>query len=77
METAKPAASSSGEVIFEPEDNRDSDLANMLDDSESNRELLAADTFVLITIMDPSVSHLSEERICDCLTASLPRDLPI
>src|SRR6266540_3575391 len=40
--TAKPAASSSGEIIFEPED---------------RRALLWADVFVLITIKTPSMSH--------------------
>jgi len=50
IETAKPAASSSGETIFEPEDNRDKDFANIEDDSESWRALLRADKFVLITI---------------------------
>ena len=50
MDTARPAASSSGEVIFEPEDKRASDLDNIEDDSSSKRALLEADTFVLITI---------------------------
>jgi len=50
METAKPAASSAGEVIFEPEDKRASDLANIAEESESKRALVRADIFVLITI---------------------------
>src|SRR3954470_23052887 len=49
-DTARPAASSSGETIFEPEDNRASDFCNIELDSESNRALLWADIFVLITI---------------------------
>src|SRR5204862_4759096 len=51
VETAKPAASSSGETIFEPEDKRASDLANIAEDSPSNRALLWAEIFVLITIL--------------------------
>src|SRR3954471_14364940 len=51
VETAKPAASSSGETIFEPEDKRDSDLASIEEDSDSKRELACADVFVLITIL--------------------------
>lgn len=74
METASPAVSPSGEVTFEPDDNRANDFASRLDDSERNCELLEVDTFVLITIMEPSLSHPSEEGICDCLTASPPRD---
>jgi hypothetical protein len=50
MDTAKPAASSSGEVIFDPDDNRDNDLANRAEDSPSWRAPLWADMFVLITI---------------------------
>jgi hypothetical protein len=76
METANPAASPSGEVIVEPDNNRAKDFVRMLDDSESNRELLEADIFVLITTMGPSVSYPSEEGVCDCLTASLPRKQP-
>jgi hypothetical protein len=49
-DTAKPAASSSGETILEPEESRASDLDNMLEDSASKRALLWADMFVLITI---------------------------
>jgi hypothetical protein len=54
-ETAKPAGSSSGEPIFEPDDRRASDFANIELDSESNRALLWADIFVLITIRTPSI----------------------
>src|SRR5437764_232940 len=50
IETAKPAASSSGETIFEPDERRARDLASMLEDSESKRALLKAEMFVLITI---------------------------
>src|SRR5204862_4656337 len=49
--TARPAASSSGETIFEPEDKRASDLASIAEDSPSKRALLWADVFVLITIL--------------------------
>src|SRR5687767_12313627 len=51
VETAKPAASSSGETILEPEDKRASDLANIAEDSPSKRALLWAEIFVLITIL--------------------------
>src|SRR5258708_19608123 len=49
-ETARPAASSSGDVIFEPEDRRASDFANMLCDAARLRAPVCADMFVLITI---------------------------
>src|SRR5882757_5185357 len=51
-ETARPAASSSGDVIFEPEDRRASDLASMLCDAARFRAPVCADMFVLITITD-------------------------
>src|SRR3954471_21076676 len=51
VETARPAASSSGETILEPEDKRASDLASIEEDSPSKRALLWADVFVLITIL--------------------------
>jgi hypothetical protein len=44
-------------MIFEPEDRRASDLLNAVLDSESNRALLCADMFVLMTILTPSMSH--------------------
>src|SRR5262245_41467598 len=50
-DTAVPAASSSGEISFEPEDKRASDLDSIDEDSESKRALLSADVFVLITIL--------------------------
>jgi hypothetical protein len=40
MDTARPAASSSGETIFEPDDKRASDLLSMEEESESRRALL-------------------------------------
>jgi hypothetical protein len=52
IDTAIPAASSSGDTIFEPEDNLARDFASFTDDSESKRALLSADVFVLITIFD-------------------------
>src|SRR5215212_2871382 len=54
VETARPAASSSGETIFEPEDKRASDLLSIEEDSASKRELACADVFVLITILTDS-----------------------
>jgi len=50
IETAKPALSSAGEVIFEPEDKRASDWLNMELDWASNVAVDCADMFVLITI---------------------------
>ncbi len=52
-----PAASSSGETIFDPEDKRASDLDSIELDSASSLELCCADVFVLMTITTPSVSH--------------------
>src|SRR5688500_12681298 len=49
-ETAKPAASSSGETSFEPDERRANDFASIALDSPSKRALLWADIFVLITI---------------------------
>jgi hypothetical protein len=50
VETANPAASSSGEIIFDPEDKRDSDLLRAVDDSDRRRELVSAAVLVLMTI---------------------------
>jgi hypothetical protein len=50
MDTAKPALSSAGEVIFEPEDKRASDLLNMALDWLNKVAVVCADMFVLITI---------------------------
>src|SRR5581483_1601259 len=50
IETAKPALSSAGEVIFEPEDKRASDWLNMVDECSNSEALLCADRLVLMTI---------------------------
>ena len=50
MDTAKPALSSAGEVILEPEDRRASDLLNKLLDWLNKVAVVCADMFVLITI---------------------------
>jgi hypothetical protein len=52
IETANPALSSAGEVIFEPEDKRARDLLNMALDCPSNVALDCADVFVFMTITD-------------------------
>jgi hypothetical protein len=52
METASPAASSSGLTSFDPDDKRAKDLDSRLVDSESKRALLCAEVFVLMTITD-------------------------
>jgi len=57
IETAKPALSSAGEVIFEPEDKRASDWLNMALDWASNVAVDCADVFVFITIITLSVSR--------------------
>jgi len=57
MDTAKPALSSAGEVIFEPEDKRARDLLNSELDWLSSCALVCADMFVFITILTPSLSH--------------------
>jgi hypothetical protein len=51
IETPRPAASSCGVVIFEPEDRRCSDLAKLADEADSNEALLSAAMFVFITIL--------------------------
>ena len=63
IETAKPALSSAGEVIFEPDDNRASDWLNLVEDCMSSVALPCADRFVLITITNsfresPREGHL-------------------
>jgi len=50
MLTARPAASSSGEMILEPEDSFARDLERRVEEFESKRALLIAAVFVLITI---------------------------
>jgi hypothetical protein len=50
IETAKPALSSAGEVIFDPEDNRASDWLRLLEDCMSNDEAFIAARLVLMTI---------------------------
>jgi len=50
METAKPALSSDGEVTFEPEDKRASDLLNLELDAPSRLAVVCADVLVLMTI---------------------------
>ena len=48
MDCAKPAASDSGEIILEPEDNRASEAYNALDDYPRVRLAAVADMFELI-----------------------------
>src|ERR1700742_2101711 len=50
MDSDKPAGSSAGEVIFEPEDKRASDLFSIEVEAARLLALVAADTFVLIII---------------------------
>src|SRR5215510_9986706 len=69
-ETARPAASSSGDTIFEPDERRASDFASIELESESKRALLWADIFVLITIRLLPLSRLDLSR--HYLAASLP-----
>src|SRR5205823_14303422 len=68
IDTARPAASSSGETILEPEERRARDLANIWEDSESIRELLSAEIFVLITITasvsSPAMGGLTKATSC-------------
>lgn len=57
IDTARPALSSAGEVIFEPEDKRERDLLNSALDWPNSCALVSADMFVFITILTPSLSH--------------------
>jgi len=57
IETANPALSSDGDIIFEPEDNRWSDWLNIALDCSNSDALFVADMFVFITILTPSMSH--------------------
>src|ERR1019366_7793370 len=50
IETAKPALSFAGEVIFDPEDNRASDWLNLLEDCIRSVDAFCACRFVLMTI---------------------------
>ena len=51
IDTAKPALSSAGDVIFEPEDNRASDWLSMSLDCVNSEAVFSADVFVLITML--------------------------
>jgi hypothetical protein len=50
MDTAKPALSSAGEVIFEPEDSSSKDVLKLELDCSRYWAVRSADMFVLITI---------------------------
>ena len=50
IETAKPALSEAGEVIFDPDDRRWSDWLNAVEDCISSEAAFCADRFVLMTI---------------------------
>jgi hypothetical protein len=50
IDTARPALSSAGEVILEPEDKRERDALKAVDDFCSKDAVESADVFVLITI---------------------------
>jgi hypothetical protein len=52
IDTARPAASSSGFTIFEPEESRASDFCSDDVDSARRRAPFAADMLVFITILD-------------------------
>ena len=65
-DTAKPAASSAGVVIFDPEDKRASDLANIVEDCASKLALLWADIFVLITMTNSFRESPCEGLLLGC-----------
>jgi hypothetical protein len=50
IETARPALSSAGEVIFEPDDKRSKEVLKLVCDCISSVAAFCADRFVLITI---------------------------
>jgi hypothetical protein len=76
METARPALSSAGELIFDPDDNRASDWLNRALDCPSNPAVVCADMFVFMTILlTPSLSH--PFRGFWFCTASLPFGGPL
>jgi hypothetical protein len=63
METAKPALSEAGEVIFDPDDRRWSDWLKLAEDCMSSEAAFCADRFVLMTITNsfresPREGHL-------------------
>src|SRR5580693_6211276 len=73
IETARPALSSAGEVIFEPEDRRSKEALKLLWDCISSVAAFCADRFVLMTITNsfresPREGHLicttSMSRAC-------------
>jgi hypothetical protein len=70
IETAKPALSSAGEVIFDPEDNRASDWLKLLEDCISNDEAFIAARLVLMTICY-SFRELPREGHLICATSML------
>ncbi len=64
MDTARPALSSAGEVIFEPDDKRCKDAFKLLWDCISSVAAFCADRFVLMTITTLSVSRPGRGWIC-------------
>ena len=57
IETANPALSSAGEVIFDPEDRRASDWLKLVEDCIRSVDAFCACRFVLMTITTLSVSR--------------------
>src|SRR5450432_4587996 len=70
IETAKPALSSAGEVIFEPEDSRCRDWLKLLWDCISSVAAFCADRFVLMTITN-SFRESPREGHLICATSML------
>src|ERR1700750_1460718 len=80
IETAKPALSAAGEVIFDPEDRRESDWLNLLEDCIRSAEAFCACRFVLMTITysfleSPPEGHCFAQHPC-CVCAILMGGTP-
>jgi hypothetical protein len=64
METANPAESSEGEITFEPEDKRASDLLRFELDVPSKLAVCCADVLVLMTITADSFHESPLAGLC-------------
>src|ERR1035438_8169045 len=70
IETAKPALSEAGEVIFDPDDRRWSDWLKLAEDCISSVAAFCADRFVLMTITN-SLRESPREGHLICATSVL------
>ena len=71
IDTARPALSSAGEVIFEPDDRRWRDWLRFAEDCISSVDAFCADRFVLMTITNSFRESPREGAFLFCATSML------